>query len=246
MQGVEFAQQLDASEKTALNAAVSKTQIPASVFKKIRKPYTITKQRESWTEVEHEKFLQALKLFERDWKKIEKHIGTKTVIQIRSHAQKFFLKVQKSGTGEHVPPPRPKKKSKEPYPHKEGSVHAASKKNASSQAKQGTDTKFTKSGDKSQNKVGDFVSIYKYLSSIFDPSKEMDVETQLQKILDMPRIDQEVCIYLMYNLSQNLQSNQMWQQQQHLMIRGLPNIMSGKMMSHGEYQSMGAVPDQME
>ncbi|KAG0581066.1 hypothetical protein KC19_4G222100 [Ceratodon purpureus] len=86
--------------------------------KKIRKPYTITKSRESWTEQEHDKFLEALQLFDRDWKKIEAFVGSKTVIQIRSHAQKYFLKVQKNGTGEHVPPPRPKRKSAQPYPQK--------------------------------------------------------------------------------------------------------------------------------
>lgn len=86
--------------------------------KKVRKPYTITKSRESWTEPEHDKFLEALQLFDRDWKKIEAFIGSKTVIQIRSHAQKYFLKVQKSGANEHLPPPRPKRKAAHPYPQK--------------------------------------------------------------------------------------------------------------------------------
>ncbi|KAF9687851.1 hypothetical protein SADUNF_Sadunf02G0136100 [Salix dunnii] len=86
--------------------------------KKIRKPYTVTKSRESWTEQEHDKFLEALQLFDRDWKKIEAFVGSKTVKQIRSHAQKYFLKVQKSGTSEHVPPPRPKRKATHPYPQK--------------------------------------------------------------------------------------------------------------------------------
>ncbi|XP_030518981.1 protein REVEILLE 5-like isoform X2 [Rhodamnia argentea] len=86
--------------------------------KKVRKPYTITKSRESWTDQEHDKFLEALHLFDRDWKKIEAFVGSKTVIQIRSHAQKYFLKVQKNGTSEHVPPPRPKRKAAHPYPQK--------------------------------------------------------------------------------------------------------------------------------
>ncbi|XP_014495340.1 protein REVEILLE 8 isoform X1 [Vigna radiata var. radiata] len=87
--------------------------------KKVRKPYTITKSRESWSEEEHDKFLEALQLFDRDWKKIEDFVGSKTVIQIRSHAQKYFLKVQKNGTVAHVPPPRPKRKAAHPYPQKE-------------------------------------------------------------------------------------------------------------------------------
>ncbi|KAL9661487.1 hypothetical protein QQ045_026311 [Rhodiola kirilowii] len=86
--------------------------------KKVRKPYTITKSRESWTDEEHDKFFEAIHLFDRDWKKIEGFVATKTVIQIRSHAQKYFLKVQKNGTIAHVPPPRPKRKSSHPYPQK--------------------------------------------------------------------------------------------------------------------------------
>ncbi|CAI0470247.1 unnamed protein product [Linum tenue] len=95
--------------------------------KKIRKPYTITKSRESWTEQEHDKFLEALQLFDRDWKRIEAFVGSKTVIQIRSHAQKYFLKVQKSGTSEHVPPPRPKRKASHPYPQKAPKIGKYSK-----------------------------------------------------------------------------------------------------------------------
>lgn len=88
------------------------------INRKTRKPYVITKQRENWTDEEHNKFMEALKLFDRDWKKIEAYIGTKSVIQIRSHAQKFFLKIQKNNTGEMIPPPRPKRKALQPYPQK--------------------------------------------------------------------------------------------------------------------------------
>ncbi|KAL8495149.1 hypothetical protein ACS0TY_019353 [Phlomoides rotata] len=86
--------------------------------RKIRKPYTITKSRENWSEQEHDRFIEALHLFDRDWKKIEAFVGSKTVIQIRSHAQKYFMKVRKNGTSEHIPPPRPKRKAAHPYPHK--------------------------------------------------------------------------------------------------------------------------------
>jgi SHAQKYF class myb-like DNA-binding protein len=94
--------------------------IPSSTSpqSKTRKPYTITKQRENWTDEEHSKFLEALTLYDRDWKKIEAFVGSKTVIQIRSHAQKYFLKVQKTNSGERIPPPRPKRKSVQPYPQK--------------------------------------------------------------------------------------------------------------------------------
>ncbi|XP_022979325.1 protein REVEILLE 6-like isoform X3 [Cucurbita maxima] len=103
---------------TSTSNCVASFPVSEDASKKIRKPYTITKSRESWTEQEHDKFLEALQLFDRDWKKIEAFVGSKTVIQIRSHAQKYFLKIQKSGKSEHVPPPRPKKKASHPYPQK--------------------------------------------------------------------------------------------------------------------------------
>lgn len=89
-------------------------------IRKTRKPYTKTKNRESWSEKEHQLFLQALNLYNRDWKRIESFIGTKTVLQIRSHAQKHFCKVTKYKTGEYIPPPRPKRRASRPYPRSRG------------------------------------------------------------------------------------------------------------------------------
>ena len=46
-----------------------------------------------WTQEEHLLFLQGLKLYSKDWRKIQAHVGTRTLVQIRSHAQKYNQKL---------------------------------------------------------------------------------------------------------------------------------------------------------
>jgi len=48
-----------------------------------------------WTKEEHKSFVEAIKVYGKNWKKVEECVGTRTGAQIRSHAQKFFLKVEK-------------------------------------------------------------------------------------------------------------------------------------------------------
>jgi SHAQKYF class myb-like DNA-binding protein len=48
---------------------------------------------------EHATFIAGLKSCGRDWKRISLMIPTRTVVQIRTHAQKFFAKLQKVREG---------------------------------------------------------------------------------------------------------------------------------------------------
>lgn len=52
-----------------------------------------------WTRKEHELFLDALKKYGKEWKKVASAVKTRTVVQTRTHAQKYFQKVHKSGFG---------------------------------------------------------------------------------------------------------------------------------------------------
>ena len=49
-----------------------------------------------WTAEEHRLFLQGLELHGKGWKKIAGLIQTRTVVQIRTHAQKYFQKLAKA------------------------------------------------------------------------------------------------------------------------------------------------------
>jgi SHAQKYF class myb-like DNA-binding protein len=49
-----------------------------------------------WTKEEHEAFLSALQLYGKEWKKVAAKVKTRTVVQTRTHAQKYFQKLQKT------------------------------------------------------------------------------------------------------------------------------------------------------
>lgn len=49
-----------------------------------------------WTREEHQLFVKGLELYGKGWKKIASLIKTRTVVQIRTHAQKYFLKLSKA------------------------------------------------------------------------------------------------------------------------------------------------------
>ena len=49
-----------------------------------------------WSLMEHVRFLEALKLFGKNWKKVEEYVATRTSTQARSHAQKFFGNIEKT------------------------------------------------------------------------------------------------------------------------------------------------------
>lgn len=49
-----------------------------------------------WTREEHEAFLSALQQYGKEWKKVAAKVKTRTVVQTRTHAQKYFQKLSKA------------------------------------------------------------------------------------------------------------------------------------------------------
>lgn len=47
-----------------------------------------------WTDQEQRLFEEAYQMYGKDWKKIKKHVGTRTGVQIRSHGQKYVKRLE--------------------------------------------------------------------------------------------------------------------------------------------------------
>ena len=55
-----------------------------------------------WTREEHEAFLSGLQQYGKEWKKVAAKVKTRTVVQTRTHAQKYFQKLQKGSTSDKI------------------------------------------------------------------------------------------------------------------------------------------------
>jgi len=51
-----------------------------------------------WNSKEQKLFIEAFNLYGKDWKKVRNHVGTRTTTQIRSHAQKYFIRLRKASS----------------------------------------------------------------------------------------------------------------------------------------------------
>lgn len=82
-------------------AKKSKAKVKGSPEKMTRKA-EVGENTGRWTKEEHEMFLLGLEQFGKEWKDISQLIPTRSVVQIRTHAQKYFQKVAKSHQKEGV------------------------------------------------------------------------------------------------------------------------------------------------
>ncbi|CAL4944065.1 unnamed protein product [Urochloa decumbens] len=167
--------------------------------KKPRKPYTVTNPREKWTAHEHDRFLHAMALFGRDWKRIEAFVATKTSTQIRSHAQKHFLRAQKLGLA--VAPPHPHRAA--------GGVR---------QAQPPAVSCLTWLADAEDARVPEdetvqlllspddphFALVYRFVGDVFGSDAPRPVETQLLRLLGADPVIVDTVLRVLGNLEANL------------------------------------------
>ena len=55
-----------------------------------------------WSTAEHELFVQAYKNHGKNWRKIAEEVGSRNVSQVRSHAQKYFMKLKRRSLREQA------------------------------------------------------------------------------------------------------------------------------------------------
>ena len=64
---------------------------------------TVEEKTGRWSDAEHNIFLEGLEKHGKQWKTISTMIGTRTVVQVRTHAQKFFQKMDRNKNKSKAP-----------------------------------------------------------------------------------------------------------------------------------------------
>jgi SHAQKYF class myb-like DNA-binding protein len=82
-----------------------------------------------WTDQEHEVFLEGLTKYGKQWKTIATLIGTRTVVQVRTHAQKYFQKMEKSKQSDGALNAAPSKTA--PHHHRPMKTNSGNKRKSS-------------------------------------------------------------------------------------------------------------------
>ena len=65
-------------------------------FIKIQRMISPSSTNGRWTREEHNRFIDAIIIYGNDWKRVQKHVYSRSSTQARSHAQKFLLKLKHS------------------------------------------------------------------------------------------------------------------------------------------------------
>jgi len=93
----------DAAAVDAANAAAAAAQAAFSIPKYKLSPPMVMIDGQAvaanvgrWTKQEHATFVAALQEYGKSWKKIAEQVKTRTVIQTRTHAQKYYQKLEKT------------------------------------------------------------------------------------------------------------------------------------------------------
>ena len=158
--------------------------------KKSRKPYVMTRLRERWTADEQDRFLHALLLYGRDWKRVQAFIATKTATQIRSHAQKHFLRAEKKLGLLAAPHPRSSSAGCPP-------AWCAATDGAS--APDVATVQLPLSPDDLH-----FAQVYRFVGDVFGSSASGLVEEQLQRLLGAGPVIVDTILRVLANLQDNL------------------------------------------
>jgi len=93
------AEKKDFATLTSRTVAGSNAPSKAQNSARARDAKSMPKATGRWTAEEHDEFLKCLDIYGREWKKVAERITTRTAAQIRSHAQKYFKKIEAAGEG---------------------------------------------------------------------------------------------------------------------------------------------------